>query len=274
MISFRSFLVLGAVAGLAACQPAIPDSNPGAFVDPGRGVGFDNPNTLAAREAREAQLATPTVAAAPSVQAQRLPTATAQSGPPVQSAPATAPVAATPRAVSNPAGLDAELAQIAAQNDAAAAQANSGQNVVNASPSNAAPVILNNPGISDENSFDAVASRESIESDAARIQANRQQYQVVQPTALPSRAGSTQPNVVQYALQTRHPKGTRVHRRFGVGSASKFQRNCAEYSSADEAQIDFLARGGPERDRRSLDPDGDGYACNWDPAPFRRAAGN
>ncbi|WP_299656352.1 hypothetical protein [uncultured Tateyamaria sp.] len=269
MISFRSFLVLGAVVGLAACQPVIPDSNPGGFVDPGRGVGFDNPNTLAARDAREAELAAPTVGAAPGVQAQSLPPSGAQ---PVGGTTPTA--GATPRAVSNPAGLDAELAQIAAQNDAAAAQANSGQQVVNASPSNAAPVILNNPGISDENNFDAVASRESIESDAARIQSNRQQYQVVQPTALPSRTGSTQPNVVQYALQTRHPKGTRVHRRFNVASASKFQRNCAVYSSADEAQIDFLSRGGPERDRRGLDPDGDGYACNWDPAPFRRAAGN
>ncbi|MEM8654357.1 MAG: excalibur calcium-binding domain-containing protein [Pseudomonadota bacterium] len=259
MMSFRAVLMLGAVAGLAACQPAIPDSGAG-VVDPGRGVGFDNPNTLAAREARDAQLSGPGVPAAPAVGAQALP--------PVGQG------ATTPRAVSNPAGLDAELAQIAAQNDAAAASANSGQAVINASPSNAAPVILNNPGISDENNFDAVASRESIESDAARLEVNRQQYQVVQPTALPSRTGNAQPNVVQYALQTRHPKGTQVHRRFSVASASKFQRNCAEYSSADEAQIDFLARGGPARDRRGLDPDGDGYACAWDPAPFRRAAGN
>ncbi|WP_147103428.1 excalibur calcium-binding domain-containing protein [Tateyamaria sp. syn59] len=271
MIRFRSFLILGAVAGLAACQPAIPDSNPDEFVNPGRGVGFDNPNTLAAREARDAQLTGPVVQPAPAVGAQTLPPSTAgqasgAAGRPVQGQ--------TPRAVSNPASLDAELAQIAAENDAAAAQANSGRAVVNASPSNAAPVILNNPGISDENDFDAVSSRQSIESDAARLEANRQQYQVVQPTALPSRAESAQPNVVQYALQTRHPKGTQVHRRFGVGSAARFERNCAAYNSADEAQIDFLARGGPERDRQGLDPDGDGYACAWDPAPFRRAAGN
>ncbi|KIC51415.1 excalibur calcium-binding domain-containing protein [Tateyamaria sp. ANG-S1] len=263
MMNFRSFLMLGAVAGLAACQPAIPDSNPGDFADPGRGVGFENPNTLEARQSRDAQLTGPAVQAAPAVGTQPLPpTSQAQAA------------RQTPRAVSNPASLDAELAQIAAANDAAAAQANSGQAVVNASPSNAAPVILNNPGISDENDFDAVSSRQSIESDAARLEANRQQYQVVQPTALPSRAESAQPNVVQYALQTRHPKGTRVHRRFGVGSAARFERNCAAYNSADEAQIDFLARGGPERDRQGLDPDGDGYACAWDPAPFRRAAGN
>lgn len=183
-MSFRSFLVLGTVAGLAACQPAIPDSNPGQFVDPGRGVGFDNPNTLAAREARNAQLTTPTVQAAPAVGTQALP----PSGQPPESGEVvrtTSTTQQTPRAVSNPASLDAELAQIAAENDATAARGNSGQAVLNASPSNAAPVILNNPGISDENSFDAVSSRQSIESDAARLEANRQQYQVVQPTALP-----------------------------------------------------------------------------------------
>lgn len=254
----RQLLPIGALVALAACQPAIPDSGAGA-ADRGRGVGFDDPSTLAAREARAAQLQTPIVPAAAPVGASPLPPASAR--------------AAAPRAVSDPAGLDAELAQIAAQNDAAAARANSGQQVVNASPSNAAPPILNNPGISDENSFDAVASRESIESDAARIQANRTQYEVIQPTALPTRSGSAQPNVVQYALQTSHPRGTQVHRRVRIASASRTQRNCAQYASADEAQIDFLAFGGPERDRKGLDPDGDGYACGWDPAPFRRVSG-
>ena len=51
------------------------------------------------------------------------------------------------------------------------------------------------------------------------------------------------------------------------------QRNCADYRTPDEAQRDFLTRGGPERDSRGLDPDGDGFACGWDPAPFRAAVG-
>jgi hypothetical protein len=230
-------------------------------------VGFNNPSALAAREARAAQLGTSVVPNAPSVTAQPL----AQNSTAVQPVRQTSQGGA--RAITDPQGLDAELAEIAARSDAEAARLNSGEDVLIASPSNAAPVILNNPGISDENNFDAVASRESIESDAARIATNRQQYQVVQPTALPTRNGAAQPNVVEYALQTRHPVGTRVHRRLGLASGAKYQRNCAEYASSDEAQIDFLARGGPERDRRTLDPDGDGYACGWDPAPFRRAAG-
>ncbi|MEL7125890.1 MAG: hypothetical protein AAGK30_06650 [Pseudomonadota bacterium] len=271
---FRSVLILGACAALAACQPAIPDSGAG-VADPGRGVGFDNPSTLAAREARarELEVGAP-VPAAPNVAAQTLPPATSatQRNTAIQTGQVQG--TQTARAVSDPEGLDAELAQIAAQNDANAAQANSGEAVINASPSNAAPVILNNPGISDENDFDAVASRRSIEGDAARLEQRQQQYTVVQPTALPSRAGSGQPNVVQYALRTSHSKGTRVHRRVSLSSAARTQRNCAAYSSADEAQIDFLASGGPQRDRKGLDPDGDGFACAWDPAPFRRAAGN
>lgn len=276
---FRSVLFVGALAALAACQPAIPDSGAG-VVDPGRGVGFDDPSTLAAREARAQQLENGTrVPAAPVVAAQSQPAGTSanQQNAVVQTRQVQGAQPAqrqTARAVSDPAGLDAELAQIAAQNDAAAAAANSGQSVINASPSNAAPVILNNPGISDENDFDAVSSRRSIEGDAARLQQRQQQYTVVQPTALPSRTGNAQPNVVQYALRTSHAKGTRVHRRVRIASAAKFQRNCAAYSSADEAQIDFLSSGGPQRDRKGLDPDGDGFACDWDPAPFRRAARN
>ena len=254
-MTIRYLLILMAVSALAACQPAVPDSGAG-VVDTGRGVGFDSPSSLAARQAREAELTGTTIA-----------------GPTAVGATSTTQSAGTVRAVSDPAGLDVELAQVAAQNDAAAARANSGRAVVNASPSNAAPVILNNPGISDENNFDAVASRQSIESDAARIASNRSQYEVIQPTALPTRRGSTQPNVVQYALETSHPRGTKVHRRTNIASASRTQRNCAQYNSADEAQIDFLSFGGPERDRKALDPDGDGYACGWDPAPFRRVSG-
>ncbi len=249
-MTIRYLLILLALSALAACQPAVPDSGAG-VVNTGRGVGFDSPESLAARLARDAELS-----------------GTAIVG--TTSAPQSA---GTIRAVSDPAGLDAELAQVARQNDADAARANSGQAVVNASPSNSAPVILNNPGISDENNFDAVASRQSIESDAARIASNRSQYEVIQPTALPTRRGNAQPNVVQYALETSHPRGTKVHRRTNIASASRTQRNCAQYNSADEAQIDFLSFGGPERDRKALDPDGDGYACGWDPAPFRRVSG-
>lgn len=125
-----------------------------------------------------------------------------------------------------------------------------------------------NPGISDENDFQAVSQRETIESDKQRIERNRSQYVVIQPGALPTRPGELGPNIVDYALATNHPVGTQLYRRssFGAGSAAT---KCARYASPDLAQTEFLAKGGPDRDRLGLDPDGDGYACAWDPSPFR-----
>ena len=148
-----------------------------------------------------------------------------------------------------------------------------GRTPLEASPSNPAPVAVNAAGISQENNFDRVADLRSIESDAAQIARNRAQYQVIQPTELPSRSGDGGPNIVEYALRTTNPKGTSLYRRSSIGFQN-YERNCAEYASADQAQIDFLARGGPQRDRRGLDPDGDGFACDWDPRPFRAAVRN
>lgn len=140
-------------------------------------------------------------------------------------------------------------------------------------PGSTTPLAPDNPDISDEQDFDAVSGRETIESDAARLERLREEYTVIEPEALPTRPGSVGPNIVAYALSTSHPVGTKVHNRFRSGGSREDQlRRCAAYVSADAAQRDFLARGGPERDPRRLDPDGDGYACLWDPAPFRSVA--
>ncbi len=157
---------------------------------------------------------------------------------------------------------------------------------VEASPSNAAPALVGavptaNPsvpatagtGISDEQNFDAVASRETIESDAARRAAQAAQYQVIQPSALPPPPATTGPNIVEYALSAPNSVGQSWYSRFIFSGEGRQLRNCGGYDSPDEAQRDFLARGGPERDPRGLDPDGDGFACAWDPAPFRAAVG-
>ena len=91
---------------------------------------------------------------------------------------------------------------------------------------------------------------------------------VIQPTALPTRSQSG-PNIVEFALSSTNQKGESVYRRSGLSGEARALRNCSEYASADLAQQDFLRRGGPRRDRLGLDPDGDGFACAWDPAPFR-----
>ena len=124
------------------------------------------------------------------------------------------------------------------------------------------------PGISDEQDFGAVSARETIESDKQRLAAQRQQYQVVQPTAVPKRPANLGASVAAFAASTSHPIGTRVYQRSGA-SASKAAKACQKYSSPNSAQQAFLDAGGPERDRLGVDPDGDGYACGWDPRPFR-----
>jgi len=128
----------------------------------------------------------------------------------------------------------------------------------------------NNAGISDEQNFDAVASRETIESDAERLERQRAAYQQIAPEALPERTGEAGPNIVAYALQTSNVVGQSIYDRGSV-SERRYQRACGEYPTADQAQQAFLEAGGPERDRRDLDPDGDGFACGWNPAPFRVA---
>ncbi len=129
------------------------------------------------------------------------------------------------------------------------------------------------PRLSDEQNFEAVANRETIESDRARLEQQRAEFEVVQPTDLPDRPQSgLGPNIVQYALSTSHPRGQAVYRRTNLFGA-RDGRNCNRYTNANEAQERFLERGGPDRDPEGLDPDGDGYACGWDPAPFRLAAG-
>ncbi|PRY79679.1 hypothetical protein CLV80_102324 [Yoonia maritima] len=137
-----------------------------------------------------------------------------------------------------------------------------------------AAVEANNISISDEQNFDAVSGRETIESDAARRAAQAAAREQVAPTAVPDRPSNTGPNIVEYAVNAPNVKGQEWYSRSLLSTQGRYQRNCATYATPDDAQRDFLSRGGPERDRRGIDPDGDGFACGWDPAPFKMAFGN
>lgn len=237
----RFISLLAAAAAVAACSPSIPDSAAGVSpLPPARAISDESP----------------TVPAAPLIATTPMDT-TAGTGTTVATGDSAADIAAETQAA------------------LAAARANSGQVPLEASPNNPPPqTVETSTGISEENDFDAVGNVRSIESDAALIARNREQYQVIQPTALPSRSGAAGPNIVSYALSTSHQVGTKVYTRIGINKQARFQRNCAKYASADLAQLDFLEKGGPERDRLGLDPDGDGFACRWDPTPFRMAVQN
>ena len=144
-------------------------------------------------------------------------------------------------------------------------------------PAAPAPVVapsFNNPEISDEQDFSAVTARETIESDAQRREQQQQNLIVVEPVPLPTQRADAGPNIVQYAISAPNARGQQWYSRSLLSGDNRFQRNCATYTSPDAAQRDFLARGGPERDPRGIDPDGDGFACGWDPAPFKGTAGN
>ena len=125
-------------------------------------------------------------------------------------------------------------------------------------------------GVSDEQDFGAVTTRETIASDKERIACNKQQYVVVQPGALPQRPAKDGPNIAAYALSTSNAPGVQMYKRppFYLTNPEKA---CAKFASPDLAQQAFLTAGGPDRDSKALDPDGDGFACAWDPRPFRNA---
>lgn len=89
----------------------------------------------------------------------------------------------------------------------------------------------------------------------------------ISPAATPP-ATAAAPNLAAYALQAQNRLGQPVWPR-GVLALTNHDRACARFISSDQAQMDFLRRGGPERDPRNLDPDGDGFACAWDPTPFQ-----
>lgn len=91
----------------------------------------------------------------------------------------------------------------------------------------------------------------------------------VPASQLPTRAGEG-PNLVQYAISTTNPVGQQVYDRSSLQLRDP-AKVCQSYGSADKAQAAFLDAGGPEKDRKGLDPDGDGFACGWDPTPFRNA---
>lgn len=82
--------------------------------------------------------------------------------------------------------------------------------------------------------------------------------------------GASGPNLAAYALSVDHAPGQSVYTRGGFHLTST-DRACAKFPSSDRAQMAFLEKGGPQADKLNLDPDGDGFACGWDPRPFQLA---
>ncbi|PJI85006.1 hypothetical protein BC777_3002 [Yoonia maricola] len=243
--------------GLAACTPRVVPTE--------RGVGFDEYSRFELERARrEAQLSAPRGTIVPPAQVSSLPV----SGQTIDQSQAIPSSALAAAGIGTQATTDTSTQTSAVAADPLRTQG------LQASPSNPAPDLVNaGTGLSDEQSFDAVSERETIESDAQRRAAQAAAREQITPTAVPQRPSNTGPNIVEYAVNAPNVKGQEWYSRSLLSGDNRFRRNCAEYATPDDAQRDFLARGGPERDRRGIDPDGDGFACGWDPAPYRFAAG-
>ena len=99
-----------------------------------------------------------------------------------------------------------------------------------------------------------------------QLDAARSQLVVVQPGALPNRVEGV--NVALYAQQSTNALGERRFDR-NVGTRVAGVGSCGRYRDPDAAQRAFLTAGGPQADRYGLDPDGDGFACSFDPGPYR-----
>ena len=168
----------------------------------------------------------------------------------------------------------ATRAALAATRDADAQEANAADPDARSAPAPA--TATGSAGISAENDFEAVEEVRGIKDDAELLELNRSRYLQVPPGQNPQRPKNLAANVVQYALDTWHPVGMALHSRpQSLGDAAvRADRACARYATVDLAQEAFLQDGGPERDRRGLDPDGDGYACGWDPGVYRRIVAN
>ena len=257
----RSTVILLAAVGLAACSPKVPDS--------AAGVGFQDYNSYIKDQTAPPAAGAP---AAPAASSGFSPENAAAAIDAAEGKPPAAPAAA---AVDPGAPLAAP--GIAAATETAgetAATVPDGERARGNAPAGIAEttseITINTPGVSDEQDFAAVTSRETIESDKARIERNRAQYQIDQPTALPERSADGSPNIVAFALSSTNPVGVQMYDRGGIHLTSP-EAACGKFASPDLAQMDFLQSGGPERDRKGLDPDGDGFACAWDPTPFRLA---
>lgn len=262
----RSVVMLSLIGALAACSQSVPDS--------GAGVGFNDYNSYLREQAAAApRAATPVTPVAPFGTA----VAPAPAGgfsPDLAAAAidrASGVSVGAPLSATQPAAVVFPDPNAQAVGAVAAFDPNDPNRPRGNAPTNIAPqsgeMVHSNTGISDEQDFAAVSQRETIESDAERLARNRAQYTVIQPTAVPERT-ETGPNIVQFALATTHSPGTQVYSRSSLRFTDPLAA-CARYASPDLAQQAFLAAGGPERDRRGLDPDGDGFACDWDPRPFR-----
>ena len=94
----------------------------------------------------------------------------------------------------------------------------------------------------------------------------RDQLVVVQPGPLPNRVEGV--NIALFAKQTTQ-RGGRVDLPALGGARVAGVGNCGRFRDARRGAARVPGRRRAGADRYGIDPDGDGFACQWDPAPYR-----
>ena len=74
-------------------------------------------------------------------------------------------------------------------------------------------------------------------------------------------------NIAIFARNSKNKKGEKLYNRLKKTSGND---NCKNFPNLDQAQRFFLIKGGPKNDFWFLDPDGDGFACDWNPNFYRK----
>ena len=75
-------------------------------------------------------------------------------------------------------------------------------------------------------------------------------------------------NLAVFARSVSNNVGEKIYYRNFIRSHSG--SGCKKFLNKNAAQIFFLENGGPKNDFYNVDEDGDGFACKWDPAIYRK----
>ena len=75
-------------------------------------------------------------------------------------------------------------------------------------------------------------------------------------------------NLAVFARSVSNKLGEKIYYRNFISSGGA--SGCKKFFNKNAAQIFFLENGGPKNDFYNMDVDGDGFACKWDPAIYRK----
>ena len=75
-------------------------------------------------------------------------------------------------------------------------------------------------------------------------------------------------NLALFARSVSNKTGEKIYYRNLLNTDNNL--SCKKFSNKNAAQIFFLENGGPKNDFYNIDVDGDGFACKWDPAIYRK----